>query len=200
LCPVRAALGCSDCNSLMRTTKLWSAAWRGLRLGLMASGLVALPACSQEKDAPETASPAYRQLLRTLYRGTVPVIQPAELAALCRQAGPVTLLDTRTPDEYRISHLQGAHFLDYGQYEQATFADLPRHQPVVVYCSVGARSERVGERLKALGFTDVRNLYGGIFEWVNEGFPVYNAHGLTADVHPYSALWSPWLKRGNKVY
>jgi 3-mercaptopyruvate sulfurtransferase SseA len=75
-----------------------------------------------------------------------------------------------------------------------------RQQTVVVYCSVGYRSERVGERLKALGFRDVRNLYGGIFQWVNEGRPVYNATGPTRQVHPYSALWSTWLRQGEAVY
>ncbi|WP_234988638.1 rhodanese-like domain-containing protein [Hymenobacter daecheongensis] len=170
----------------------------GVLAGLLC--LLALPACSQEKVAAAGPSPAYAQLLRTLYRETVPTIRPAELAALCQQPDAVVLLDTRTTAEYRVSHLRGARFVNFEQYEQATFPDLPRNRPVVVYCSVGYRSERVGERLKALGFSNVRNLYGGIFEWVNEGHAVYNAQGRTTDIHPYSALWSLWLTRGNKVY
>ncbi|UOQ70558.1 hypothetical protein [Hymenobacter cellulosilyticus] len=46
----------------------------------------------------------------------------------------------------------------------------------------------------------MQNLYGGIFQWVNEGRPVYNQQGLTKNIHPYSALWSPWLSQGTKVY
>ncbi|RYU78249.1 rhodanese-like domain-containing protein [Hymenobacter persicinus] len=180
--------------------------WRAAKsvLGILPAlvGLVTLPACSKERPAQQPAGPsaAYAQLLRTLYRETVPLIQPAELAALRRQSEAVVLLDTRTPAEYKVSHLRGARFVNFDHYEQATFADLPRDQPIVVYCSVGYRSERVGERLRALGFTHVRNLYGGIFEWVNEGHAVVNAQGPTQNVHPYSALWSAWLQRGNKVY
>ncbi|GAA3927103.1 hypothetical protein GCM10022406_11100 [Hymenobacter algoricola] len=160
-----------------------------------------LAACGKDPAAAQPGpSPAYAQLLRTLYRETVPLIQPAELARLRQQPEAVVLLDTRTPAEYQVSHLRGARLVDFAQYEQASFRDLPRDRPVVVYCSVGYRSERVGERLRALGFTNVRNLYGGIFEWINEGHPVYNAQGRTTKVHPYSALWSPWLTRGTKVY
>ncbi|TGE24699.1 rhodanese-like domain-containing protein [Hymenobacter aquaticus] len=158
-----------------------------------------LPACGTNAQSGE--NPAYDRLLGTLYRGTVPVIRPAALARqLHEQPGTVLLLDTRTPAEYAVSHLREARFVDFDHYKQATFADLPRTQEIVVYCSVGARSEQVGERLRALGFKQVYNLYGGIFQWVNQGLPVYNAQGITENVHPYSALWSPWLSRGNKVY
>ena len=184
----------------MKNSGFRRAARRGGGFLLAAFGLLTAPACSKDQAPQQGPSAAYSQLLRTLYRQTVPLIQPAELAALRRQPAAVTLLDTRTPAEFKVSHLNGARFVNFDQYEQATFADLPRDQPVVVYCSVGYRSERVGERLKALGFTNVRNLYGGIFEWVNEGHAVYNEQGLTRDVHPYSALWSTWLTRGNKVY
>ena len=97
-------------------------------------------------------------------------------------------------------HLRGARFVAFDSVATAQFAGLDRRQPVVVYCSVGVRSERLGERLHALGFRNVRNLYGGLFEWVNEGHPVVNAAGPTADVHPYSAFWGSWLRRGRKVY
>ncbi|MBR7951934.1 rhodanese-like domain-containing protein [Microvirga sp. STR05] len=169
-------------------------------LALSAFWLLASSACGRSAD-DERPSSAYAQLLRTLYRGTVPLVQPTQLAAtLHSNPSSVLLLDTRTPAEYRVSHLQGARFVDFNTFEQAEFAELPRDRTVVVYCSVGYRSERVGERLKALGFRDVRNLYGGIFQWVNDGHPVYNRQGLTQDVHPYSALWSTWLTKGRKVY
>ncbi|MCB2376694.1 rhodanese-like domain-containing protein [Hymenobacter sp. BT635] len=158
-----------------------------------------LSACGSNAQSGD--NPAYDQLLRTLYRNTVPVIWPAALAQQLRvNPDSVLLLDTRTPAEYAVSHLRGARFVDFDHYEKATFASVPRTRRVVVYCSVGYRSEKVGERLKALGFTRVQNLYGGIFQWVNQGLPVYNAQGPTQNIHPYSALWGPWLSRGNKVY
>ena len=47
------------------------------------------------------------------------------------------------------------------------------------------RSEKIGKKLKKLGFKNVVNLYGGIFEWVNSGYPVYDSKGETEKIHPY---------------
>ena len=164
-------------------------------------GLLALVGCGPEAaTTPTRPGVLYQQLLRTLYRRTVPTVPVADLARELQQPTPPLLLDARTPAEFQVSHLAGAQFVDFDSIPTAQFADLDRRRPVVVYCSVGVRSERLGERLHALGFQHVRNLYGGLFEWVNEGQPVINAAGATANVHPYSAFWGAWLRRGNKVY
>ena len=164
-------------------------------------GLLALAGCGREAETtPTRPSVLYQQLLRTIYRHTVPTVPAAALAAELRQIAPPLLLDARTPAEFRVSHLAGARFVNFDSVRTAQFAGLDRDRPVVVYCSVGLRSERLGERLHALGFRHVRNLYGGLFEWVNEGHPVVNATGATTNVHPYSAFWGSWLRRGQKVY
>ena len=144
---------------------------------------------------------AYDRMLGLLYKHTVPVVQPAELAAtLQKSPRSVLLLDTRTPEEYQVSHLRGARFVNYDQYQNFDLTGIPRTRPVVVYCTVGARSEQVGAWLRQQGFQDVRNLYGGIFQWMNDGQKVVDAQGPTTNVHPYSILWRPWLKTGNPVY
>lgn len=43
------------------------------------------------------------------------------------------------------------------------------------------------------GYIQVYNLYGGIFEWVNEGHPVFNDQGETDKIHAYNKLWGMWL-------
>ena len=164
-------------------------------------GLLALAGCGPDAETtPTRPSVLYQQLLRTIYRHTVPTVPAAELAEELRRPKAPLLLDARTPAEFRVSHLAGARFVDFDSVPTARFAGLDRGQPVVVYCAVGLRSERLGERLHALGFRHVRNLYGGLFEWVNEGHPVVNAAGATGDVHPYSPFWGSWLRRGRKVY
>ena len=45
---------------------------------------------------------------------------------------------------------------------------LNKHQPIIVYCSIGVRSEEIGEKLKTAGFENVKNLRGGLFKWFNE--------------------------------
>jgi rhodanese-related sulfurtransferase len=163
--------------------------------------LLALSACGQaDPGKPAATSSAYARMLKALYRNTVPTVAPADLMAeLSRPVRP-QLLDVRSPAEFKVSHLRGARFVNHDSVATEQFAGLDRQAPVVVYCSVGYRSERLGERLHALGFKNVRNLYGGLFEWVNQNYPVYNAQGLTRNVHPYSVVWSPWLKKGQKVY
>jgi rhodanese-related sulfurtransferase len=170
-------------------------------LAWLLAGTSLLCACEQ-RTADEKAGPsrAYAGLLRTLYRNTVPLVSATELAQQLSAPTAPLLLDVRTPAEFRVSHVKGARFVNADSLATARLVGVDRNQPVVVYCSVGYRSERLGERLHALGFRQVHNVYGGIFEWVNEGRPVYNARGLTQDIHPYSALWSPWLERGRQVY
>lgn len=173
-----------------------------LQLLLAATSLLALPSCErQQPTSPDRPLTGYDRMLRALYRETVPMVQPKQLAATLAEApGQVLLIDARSPDEYQVSHLQGAQLIAYDDFSDDSFKHLSRDKPVVVYCSVGVRSEKMGERLLALGFKDVRNLYGGVFQWVNDGLPVYNAQGTTQNVHPYSSLWGVWLKRGNQVY
>ena len=163
-------------------------------------GLFGLSSCGPDDAGQPGASPAYRRMLQLLYKHTVPTVTPAALAQALATPDVPLLLDVRTPAEYGVSHLSGAQLVLYDSVATQEFPGVDRSRPVVVYCSVGARSERLGERLRSLGFQHVHNLYGGLFEWVNEGYPVVNAQGPTQDVHPYSALWGTWLKRGRKVY
>jgi rhodanese-related sulfurtransferase len=171
------------------------------RLLLMWSALLTLVGCGSAQNPPaQAASPAYAALLKTLYKNSVPTVSAAELQRLRQQQPALTLLDVRSAAEYQVSHLAGARLIDYEAFSADAVRDLPREQPVVVYCSVGVRSERVGAQLKALGFRDVRNLYGGLFQWANEARPLVDAHRPTQRVHPYSPLWGAWLTRGEKAY
>jgi rhodanese-related sulfurtransferase len=122
-------------------------------------------------------------------------ITTAELAAWLndpRRAAPL-LLDVRTRAEYDVSHLPGARHV-----EPDAAADVLRERrdrPIVTYCSVGYRSGRFAERLRAAGFSDVANLEGSIFRWANEGRPVCDARGLVSRVHPYNSAWGLLLDR-----
>ncbi len=148
----------------------------------------------------QSGSGPYALLLKSLYKKTVPLVQPALLSAEIEQGAPLLLLDTRSEKEYRVSHLQGARFLSYDHFSAEAMAAIPKNREIVVYCSVGYRSERIGEKLQELGFTNVRNLYGGIFAWANEGNPVYEGQKKTNRVHAYSRTWGVWLKNAEKVY
>lgn len=147
------------------------------------------------------ADAAYAAKLRSLYKGTVSTIQPADLAHYLNGPKTPIILDTRSEREYAVSHIPTARFVDYKAFSKDDVKGLDHGRVVVVYCTVGYRSERIGEQLKKLGFKYVFNLYGGIFQWVNEGHEVVDATGKpTTKVHAYSEDWGQWLQKGEKIY
>lgn len=159
-----------------------------LLLGLM---LIAIACFGQVRSS------AFRMMLRGLLKHSVPEIGVQEAA---HDSASLVFLDAREPQEFAVSHLKGAIFAGYEHFELAQLPPLDRSKHIVVYCSVGYRSEKITEKLNAAGFTHVSNLYGGIFEWVNQGFPVYNAAGPTQEVHGFDHTWGVWLRKGKKVY
>jgi hypothetical protein len=70
-----------------------------------------------------------------------------------------------------------------------------------MYCSVGVRSEQIGEQLQEAGYNKVYNLYGGLFEWFNQGNEIFNLQNQQTDsIHAYNNKWGQYIKRGTKVY
>ncbi|MEK6478348.1 rhodanese-like domain-containing protein [Catalinimonas sp. 4WD22] len=146
--------------------------------------------------AQEVESTAYDVMLSTLLDHTVPEISVDEV-----KNGGVLLLDARAKEEYNVSKIKGARWVGYDDFSLKRVDDLAKDKEIVVYCSVGYRSEKITERLKKAGFHHVSNLYGGIFEWVNQGMSVVDARGQTTQkVHAYDKVWGIWLKEGEKVY
>ncbi|MFN4144883.1 MAG: rhodanese-like domain-containing protein [Runella sp.] len=148
-------------------------------------------------QSAKVESGAYSVLLKTLLSHSVP---EADVQKLKKTSEPLVWVDAREQREYEVSHLPNAVWVGYDKLDLAPLEKLPKNQPIVVYCSVGYRSEKVAEKLIKQGFTNVQNLYGGIFEWKNQGGEVVNAKGKTDDVHAYNKTWGVWLKKGNKVY
>jgi rhodanese-related sulfurtransferase len=147
------------------------------------------------------AQSEYDRKLKSLYRNSVKTIKPADLKELITKGEKIIILDTRSPEEFNLSHLKNARFLNYDSYSAEDLKKLPKNEKIIVYCSVGYRSERVGEKLQKLGYQNVYNIYGGIFEWKNEGMPVVNRQNQPTDsVHTYNKNWSKWLTSGIKVY
>ncbi len=146
---------------------------------------------------PKVESGAYNLMLNTLLSHEVKEIGVAQAYHL---EDSILFLDSRSEEEYKVSHLKEAIWIGYETFDSLKVVGIPRDKKIIVYCSVGARSEKITEKLYVLGFTDVANLYGGIFEWVNEGYPVYEGTVQTNNVHAYNKIWGIWLKKGNKVY
>lgn len=125
--------------------------------------------------------------------GTVPLATPKQVNRL-KSVSEIILLDAREIKEYNISHIDGALNVGYDNFSISSVKSLNKDKPVYVYCSIGYRSEKIGEQLQKAGFKKVYNVYGGIFNWINTGYELVDKSGnKTTKVHGYNSSWSKWL-------
>jgi rhodanese-related sulfurtransferase len=122
-------------------------------------------------------------------------ISTSELADwLANKSRPApALLDVRTPEEWNVSHLPGARRVDPNAAAESVAAGLSKEMPIVTYCAVGYRSGEMADRLRAAGFSNVRNLEGSIFQWANEHRPLVREDERVGTVHPYNTFWGRLL-------
>jgi len=141
-----------------------------------------------------------KNLLQKYNTESIPYISVNQLL---KQQEKVVLLDAREKKEFEISHLKNAYFVGYTTFNlKETLKKIPnKKSKIVVYCSLGIRSEDIAEKLKVAGYTNILNLYGGIFEWKNNGNPLFDSNEkATEKIHVFSKEWSKWLLKGTKVY
>lgn len=144
----------------------------------------------------QVESTAYGLMLKTLLSNSVPHISVAE--STNKKA---IFLDARAYQEFKVSHIKGAEWIGYEEFEISSVAKLEKSKPIIIYCSVGYRSEKIGEQLIKEGFKEVYNLYGGIFEWKNQGKVIVDEeNNPTEKIHAYSKTWGIWISKGQKVY
>ncbi|MBI3089971.1 MAG: sulfurtransferase [Candidatus Tectomicrobia bacterium] len=75
-----------------------------------------------------------------------------------------TLLDVREPEELAISSLRGAKHIPMNSIPERLDELDPRHE-IVVFCHHGMRSQMVADFLEQNGFSNVKNMAGGIDAW-----------------------------------
>lgn len=140
------------------------------------------------------------ELLLKYNKANIPYISAEELRML-QIDEKVMILDARELEEFKVSHLENSIWVGYDDFNMKRLKDFNRNQPVVVYCSLGIRSENIAEKLEKEGFSNIRNLYGGIFQWKDKDFPVIDSTGNSTErVHAYSKRWSQYLNNAEKIY
>ena len=131
----------------------------------------------------------------------VPYIAVTELKNL-QQKNKVVILDSRELVEFKVSHIEGAILVGYDHFRLSSLPDnVDKKTPIVVYCTLGVRSEVIANQLIENGYTDVKNLYGGISEWKNKDYIVIDSiQRMTENIHVYSKKWGKWLTKGNPIF
>ena len=140
-------------------------------------------------------SPKIEETLKRWLKSSVPTISTSELADLVRCESDWLILDSRELVEFEISHLPNAKWAGYHDFSPCRVSDVSKDIKVLVYCSIGVRSEKIAEKLMAFGFPNVWNLYGGIFAWANEHKTlVGHNQNATLAVHGYNQKWATLLE------
>jgi len=109
----------------------------------------------------------------------VPVteISPVELKVKIDAREEFLLLDVREPNESEIACIPGATLIGVNELADRLAEIEPwRDREIVVHCKTGGRSLRACGILLKSGFSNVKNLYGGIDEWsaqVDSSVPRY---------------------------
>jgi len=89
-----------------------------------------------------------------------------ELKARLDRGEDIFILDVREPHEYEVVNI-GGYLIPLSDLSKR-ISELDPSKEIVVHCKMGARSARAAEFLRKNGFRRVRNLIGGIDEWVDE--------------------------------
>lgn len=145
----------------------------------------------QSATAARCISPTFQSEIDSYLSGTVPTITVADAYP---DRSRYTFLDAREIEEYGVSHIQDAIHIGYEDFDLKSLTAIDKDTPIIIYCSIGYRSEKIGKLLIDAGYSSVLNLYGSIFEWVNQHHPVYNTSGVeAASIHSYNRAWSKWI-------
>ncbi|MCS7058118.1 MAG: rhodanese-like domain-containing protein [Meiothermus sp.] len=102
---------------------------------------------------------------------TVPYkdISPTEARKLQEQN--TLFVDVREPEEFAQARIEGARLIPLSEFA-ARHQEIPKDEPVVLYCRSGARSAQAAAWLSAKGYPNILNLDGGILAWYQAGLPL----------------------------
>jgi rhodanese-related sulfurtransferase len=121
---------------------------------------------------------------------TVRHIDTDALKTDLEQGKKMVLIDVRKKEEYGVSHLPSAVNII-----NTKDVALPKDTPIIVYCSVGVRSAKFAKNLEKLGYINVLNLQGSIFEWANKSFLLMRENTKVTSVHPFNKKWGALLRK-----
>jgi molybdopterin/thiamine biosynthesis adenylyltransferase/rhodanese-related sulfurtransferase len=102
-------------------------------------------------------------------------IEPTEVKAKQNRGESFTFIDVREPHEYQIAKIAGAKLIPLGELPNR-LGELNPSDEIVMHCKMGGRSAKACDLLRQNGFTNVRNMTGGITRWsdtVDPSIPKY---------------------------
>ena len=104
---------------------------------------------------------------------SVNVVSAEEFQAQLKTSSKPQLIDVRTPDEFKTSHLnQAVNYNFNAEQFKEQLARLDKNAPVYIYCKGGGRSAAAVKQMETMGFTQITELKGGIMSWEQKDLPL----------------------------
>jgi rhodanese-related sulfurtransferase len=101
--------------------------------------------------------------------GGIPAISPRDAAAAVETGGAL-IVDVREPDEFAAERAPGVALVPLSEFV-ARHEELPKDRPLLMICAAGSRSASATAYLLQRGWTDVKNVTGGMMAWAGAGLP-----------------------------
>jgi len=94
-------------------------------------------------------------------------ITPKDLKEMMDANSDLYVLDVREPHEIAICAIAGTVKMPLGQVAER-YLEVPKDRDVVVHCKLGGRSAQAVEFLQSKGYSNVKNLAGGMMRWIDD--------------------------------
>ena len=112
-----------------------------------------------------------------------PIVDPEievtpERAKELLDRGEAVVVDVREPYEREAGHIEGSRHVELERVASQA-ATLPKDQPVVFQCRLGARSAMAAQAFRQAGY-DAWSMAGGLQAWDEAGLPIAGG-GQVAD-------------------
>lgn len=98
-------------------------------------------------------------------------ISPREAARWMKEKADLQLIDVRTRAEYANGHIARAKLIPLQELE-SRLAEIDKAKPLLLYCHNGHRSANALKMLSSKGYTQAKDIEGGIKAWQDAGLPI----------------------------
>lgn len=104
---------------------------------------------------------------------TIKPVYSKEVNSIVKANKNITILDVRTPGEYKSGHIMGAVNIDIRQADAANrITALNKKATYLVYCRTNNRSKAVSDFMIQNGFTNIYQMVDGIVGWNANALPL----------------------------
>lgn len=136
-------------------------------LAALLLGAAVLAGCGTNSDkqpAEQTRATAPKAMVN---------LTAADLQARLKAGEKFVIVDVRTPEEFAAGHIDGAKLAPLQTVEvDVAKLGLAKDKEIILVCRSGNRSAQAYQILSEQGYTNLKNMEGGMIAWEKLGAPV----------------------------